>query len=443
MKIGLVQNVAVAGDLSANLRQVVQGCRACLNEGADLAIASAQAIDGVFLDGLRFRSSFLLQAHAALAALAAELSKPLLLASHAALPGEGTALPRPYLLDKGAVQPLLNRRVHTLAGARVFIDVGPQPTPPPPGTECDAVVHLPTAPWAAGQSAAWLAAAQAEAAPLRLGALVVQGVGADAARAFLMGGGSLAASKRGSMQLPYFRAAERVWSSTARYSAPLPGESLLQAACFCLRELVRLGGYRGAAVWDASPRAALLTALAQAALGKEGVVTLSFDAALAASRQRSTTVLPALAQSAGDRVRSAQLADYAAGHGLLLLSDRTLSDTLLGHRAAPLYEAFAPLGDMLESEAATLCNELEHQLHTSLPHAPETSPEDEAVLRLMTEANMSPLELAATRGIAESTSRSILRRMQAAAPQWAPSSLRRMRIRPEMPLLPIGHRLCE
>lgn len=85
-KIGIIQNAPLTADLSNNLRQIVQGYRECLDHGAQLVIASSYALCGCELQALAKRRSFLLQTHAALHALAAELgSAPLLLAAYTPL----------------------------------------------------------------------------------------------------------------------------------------------------------------------------------------------------------------------------------------------------------------------------------------------------------------------------------------------------------------------
>ncbi|MCH5284058.1 MAG: hypothetical protein J1E42_00545 [Akkermansiaceae bacterium] len=419
MKIGLIQNIATAGDFSTNLRLVVQGARACTDAEADLLVASAQAIDGALPGGLSRRSAFLLQSQAALRALAAELSKPLILASYAAAPGAAASLPRPFLLKGGEVLPLENHRVLELEGISLFLDVGEFPSPPPAGTACHGILHLPTAAWHPGLQQAWVDAAQQELrtfAP-ELGVLVLQGVGSSVGQA--IGGGSVGVAAGGVLRLPVFAPAEALWpeapaiapANDARdqvfasaIDSAAGGDDVLEAQLFCLRELVSRGGYAAVAVAEGLPHAELLAALTRLAVGEELLLPLP-----ASPGQE----MPAQAAALFARAEAAEA---------LLLSGLSRSAFLLGDYAAPaaLSGHYAPLADMLPGEIARLQQSLNSRLSAAglaaLPAPePELAPREEALLRLLVDENRSIMELCATRGLPEHALRAIWRRLRRAA----------------------------
>ena len=402
MKIGMVQNTAQAGALSANLRQVVQGCRACLDAGADWVVASAQALDGAFPEHLSRRSSFLIQSQAALAALSSELSIPLILAGYAAPPNAPVEQPRPFLLHQGAVQPLPNRTVAQVLQHRVFVDASPLPQAAPLGTACDFIVHLPQEPWHLGQQHAWLRMAQQEARELRCPVILMQGIGCS--HGALMAGGSLVATPEGSIQLPLFQDAERVWHPAARSSqcatSPAP---LSEAAAFCLRLLPDNSASQGFAVDMESPRGALLAALCRQAVGARRVVALASQKTPAAKLAGKFLALPPMPDASSAqlraRYRAALLTTLAEEHELFLLSDASLSSQLLGAEPAA-YGAFAPFGDMLDSELSLLREQILRGFSPSmgelLPPPNSMPPLEEKALRLLVLENRSTLEIAAT-----------------------------------------------
>lgn len=450
MKIGLIQNIATAGDFSTNLRLVVQGARACTDAEADLLVASAQAIDGALPGGLSRRSAFLLQSQAALRALAAELSKPLILASYAAAPGAAASLPRPFLLKGGEVFPLENHRVLELEDISLFLDVGEFPSPPPAGTACHGILHLPTAAWRPGLQQAWVDAAQQELrtfAP-ELGVLVLQGVGSSVGQA--IGGGSVGVAAGGVLRLPVFASAEALWPEApaiapaddardqvfASAEAVWPvapaidsaagGDDVLEAQLFCLRELVSRGGYAAVAVAEGLPHAELLAALTRLAVGEELLLPL-----------------PASPGQAAALFARAEAAEA------LLLSGLSRSAFLLGDYAAPaaLSGHYAPLADMLPGEIARLHQSLNSRLSAAglaaLPAlAPELVPREEELLRLLVDENRSIMELCATRGLPEHALRAIWRRLRRAAARLdtRPPFLQ---LRPGAPPTPPLHMLNE
>lgn len=426
MKIGLIQNIAAAGDFSTNLRLVVQGARACTDAEADLLVASAQAIDGALPGGLSRRSAFLLQSQAALRALAAELSKPLILASYAAAPGAAASLPRPFLLKGGEVLPLENHRVLELEGISLFLDVGEFPSPPPAGTACHGILHLPTAAWRPGLQQEWVDAAQQELrtfAP-ELGVLVLQGVGSSVGQA--IGGGSVGVAAGGVLRLPVFAPAEALWPVAPAIDSAAGGDDVLEAQLFCLRELVSRGGYAAVAVAEGLPHAELLAALTRLAVGEELLLPL-----------------PASPGQAAALFARAEAAEA------LLLSGLSRSAFLLGDYAAPaaLSGHYAPLADMLPGEIARLQQSLNSRLSAAglaaLPAPePELAPREEELLRLLVDENRSIMELCATRGLPEHALRAIWRRLRRAAARLdtRPPFLQ---LRPGAPPTPPLHMLNE
>lgn len=431
MKIGLIQNEAVVGDLSHNLRLVVQGYRRCMDAGAELVIASAQALDGAFLQDLATRSSFRLQACAALAALAAETTRPLLLVSHAGEPGEA-AEARPYLLCRGKVRRLRQRRVEKVCGMRVFLAVGEEPPAECPAG-CDMLVYFPLAHWWPGQAEAWQEQLTHTAKHNGTSVLMLRGVGCTEGR--LSPGGSLAVNAHGgSTRLPLFKAAAKVWSTSSTATANKAqdqGEALLQALCYGLKEMCRQRGDDGVAIPADAPRAALLLALARVALGARHTVALAGQpaplCALAGKRMSGTAAL-------------------ASELRLSLVSPFSLNQILLGTEQTPCAGELAPLGEVYEGELPqlqrALSKRMPERLKALLPPCPEAAP-DEQVLRLLVEENAAPAEILAHYPGADETK---LRRQLR---QWMAAAARRhcrppaLRIRRRLVHLPAHHRLSE
>ena len=82
-RIGIIQNAPLPGDFSNNLRALVQGYRDCIDHGAELVIAPADALCGLDPQDLAERPSFEEQTQRALDALSAELgAAPLILGAY-------------------------------------------------------------------------------------------------------------------------------------------------------------------------------------------------------------------------------------------------------------------------------------------------------------------------------------------------------------------------
>lgn len=435
MKIGLIQNEAVAGDLSHNLRLIVQGYRKCLDEGAELVVASAQALDGAFLHDLAARSSFRLQACAALQTLASETSLPLLLASYAGRPGEAPEL-RPYLLSGGEVQPLSNDNEFRLCGQSFYLHAGAMPPMLPKG--CGYALLMPTEPWWLGQQEEWRMKVASLARESGSQVLLLRGVACTEGQ--LMPGGSMAATPHGGvMELPLYTPAAQIWrtgsrrTGTARCSSA--GEELLSAVCYGLRSTLQQSRYEALAIDAAAPHAPLLMALARLAVGARHTIALV--------PEKSSTCAPA-----GKCL--ALKAEYAGEHGYLLLNGLSLKQLLLGEhpRPAVLGGAFAPLAEAYDSELELLRTcaipRLPQTLRALLtPDADMMLPEEETELRMLAEYNAAPAEIQAQLpGADETRLRKLQRRMDAAAEHryGRPCPLR---LRRRLTHLPHGHRLRE
>lgn len=386
MKIGLVQSRAERGDLSGNLRRIVQGVRACMDAGAQVALAGAAALDGVcYGKQPGSEESARLQARAALAALAEELSIPLIIASRAAEPGEAAeAALRPYLLCAGEVCELPNHAISRVGELALWVDVGEQALPPPPGTACDAALHLPTMRWRLGQDGAKTARAQAEAGGHAV--LIAQSIGCCEGR--LQAGGCAASAPDGhSVRLPDFTEGECVWHPEAK-SEESPLATAAEAIIFLLREVLIQSGADGYGVAAESPTAPLLCTLVEQAVGR-GRLFLRPGGRAQAARSTLQT-----------RLRGARLTTWAEAHDCILLNPLTRNQLLLGDYTAPasLYGTLAPLADLWESELAELWRRMlpggvpcplaaadERLLRDLLTHSPLrylNTPEESAALRL-------------------------------------------------------------
>ena len=419
MRIGLVQPEVAVADFSSNLRTVVQEARACVDAGAELLLAPAQALDGAFPGGLSTRSSFMLHARAALQALADELSVPMLLASFAGEPDERRELPSAYLLRGGNVRRV--KRTVRLFGKRIAICMGEQSTPIL--GSADVCVHMPMKSWYAEQAHD---DAQHVARQAQHGMAVVAVQAVAWADGLMLGGGSLAASG-GTVRclLPSFQRGHAVWdteNSGVQEGPTLRTPQILwKAVCFAVRQAVQQGGYRGVAIAEASPRAQLLRSAACSALGVRGMHTLR------------------CVEGRSVRMSCAELQDRAWEHELLLLSGASREDILCG--GSDLMDAgeLAPFGDLYESEIAQLgaCVGLGSR---QLVHPTQR----ELALRALVDENRSPAEISLRHGMDEGMLRALMRSMaRTAALSHTFAQPVVVRTRRCVPTLPRFHRLME
>lgn len=450
MRIGIIQSRAEAGDFSGNLRRIVQGYRSCLDLGAEFVVASAQALDGSFVGGLRERSSFLLQAQAALKALAEEVRLPLLLGSYASAPHQAAPSPTPFLIHGGEVHRLANRSVVQIGEHRVFADVGGEsPLPPPAGVCCDAVLHLPQTAWHVDCTREWKTITTREANETQCAALIVQGLGCSAGR--LHAGGSLYALPGGEPRmLPLFEAAECILPTQGAPHAEPPCTAL-SAIIFCLRETLEQGNYQGLAVAAEEPRGPLLLALAREAVGAERTVGLAWEPSPACASLGQQILLPPPphTQKPGllRRFKAQILADCAEEHKLLLLSTEGLRETLLGTPLLPADAcgSLAPLGDMEDSRILRVQQELNARSggKLELPPLPCMPPEEEQELLMLAVEGRSPFEMLLGHNSTDETRlRRLLRQLNHAANQ-APPAPRVLQLRRHRCTLPPHHKLIE
>lgn len=419
MRIGLIQTEVAAADFSVNLRSAVQSARACIDAGAELLVAPAQVLDGAFLGGLSTRTSFLLQASAALQALSNELSVPMLLASYAAKPGESQILPSPYLIGRGKVRQLKTRHTIRLSGKRLTVHVGASPSFD--FSTADICVYLPVQPWDMDMLRNDLTCAETL-CQHNSAALVLRSV--SWSDGCVLGGASYVAVHGGvCCRLPLFHAGYAVWDSCSASTLPeqeMTGPlQLWEAARFAVVQAVRQGRYRGAAVDEAAPRAQLVRVLAGSALGTRRVHTLRAS------------------PGKYGRVRCAELQDAAWNRELLLLSTASREDILCG--AEKLFAGeLAPFGDMYMSEVANMfkCAGLDGK--GTLPTARELA------LRALVDENRSLAELVHRGQMDETFLRALVRSLART------SSLRHtitqpvvLRTRSSAPTLPRFHRLME
>lgn len=97
MKLGIIQNAPHNGDFIGNLRSIVQGYRDCVDRGADIVIASAQALEGINSKSFHAFMSYHWQVKESLRKLSLELMEsPLILAASGC----------PYLIEKEKVTAL-------------------------------------------------------------------------------------------------------------------------------------------------------------------------------------------------------------------------------------------------------------------------------------------------------------------------------------------------
>ncbi len=299
VKIGVVQNFSICGDFSRNLRTIVQGYRDCIDQGADVVVASAYSLAGAQAKDLCQRESYLHQSKLALTALAQEINcAPLVLASYSkeltageheelsALYGDGNyemqldSRLTPFLLTDGVVVQLQEAEVISLMGMSFSIEIGDEESvldlP-----DLDFSLRLTTQSWhtravsSADASRRW--EAQMNRAPL----VSVNAVGL--AEGCLYAGGSAVYGAAGELlgRLDYFREDSRVIALDApALPAELPTEPELlhQALVMSIQKSVEQGGYKGVCLAMDHLYAPLLLLLASEAVGVSRVQAICYGA---------------------------------------------------------------------------------------------------------------------------------------------------------------------
>lgn len=442
-KIGLIQTSPLPGDFSVNLRAIVQGYRECLDHGAEIVLAPADALCGLAPRDLSKRASFLHQMRAAFDALSHELgSAPLLTCGYSSpiseedlwdgLLGEEDNDPElpapdlcmvPYLVEKDTVSELDDAEVNFIDEHTVFVCIGEEEMLP--DTEpCDLMVHFGTEPWHTNaptqdaEARSW----EARTNGTPVASLRPYGVAGSS----VYGGGSSLHDAAGNLalRLPLFRSGAAV--ADLRRPKPVPAlptaESQMRDALeLGIRDTVRHHGYGGVCLPLDHQNSTLLAALAVSALGSANVCGITFAGNTSAAKALGIDVLEwaegdmptAAAVAAGigeddfrtaltERIRAAMMQTYAESRGLMLLSpiDRhaalTGEFTLYGDTCGHL----APLGNLYQVDLYLLSCQFREE-HSELFGAlaqPADSTQDR-ILHELADLNIGAADLLAKQGI--------------------------------------------
>lgn len=478
-KIGLIQTSALPGDFTVNLRAIVQGYRECIDHGAEIVIAPAEALCGLAPRDLSKRASFLLQMRRAFDSLSHELSDaPLLTCGYApgiceedlwdGLLGEEDDDPErpdetitlvPFLVEKDTVSELDDGEVNFIDNHTVFVAIG-EDAMIPDADPADLMVHFSTGPWHTNAPAndeeehAWEARAN--------GSPVVNMRAIGVSGSSLYGGGSSVCNSRGKvvMRLPYFRNAAMVadMRRPKPVVAPPTPEALMRDAIeLGIRDTARHHGYCGVCVPMDHPNSTLLAALAVSALGSGKVCGVTFcgntDAAkvlgIDCHTWDSAELVSAATKVSGlgeeqtsalrTRLQAALMQSYADSRGMMLLSPVDRHAALLGEFT--LYGdtcgALAPLGNLYLVDLYLLSRSFSEE-HAAL-FGTLTQPADttrDRILHELADLNISAGDLLVKQGILfkENDVRYLQRRLIS-------SSLRRHLLPPALRVDPVGERL--
>lgn len=479
-KIGLIQTSPLPGDFTVNVRAIVQGYRECLDHGADIVLAPADALCGIAPRDLSKRATFLQQMRAAFDTLSHELgSAPLLTCGYASpiseedlwdgLLGEEENDPElpapdlclvPYLVEKDTVSELDDGEVNFIDEHTVFVCIGEEEMLP--DTEpCDLMVHFGTEPWHTNapvqdaEARAW--EARTNGAPVA--SLRPYGVSGGSVYA---GGSSLHdAAGNLALRLPLFRSGAAVADlqhPTAVPALPTAEAQMREALELGIRDTVRHHGYGGVCLPLDYPNSTLLAALAVSALGSANVCGITFTHQTAAAKALGMDVLewepgdmPTTAATAAgiaedsfrsaltQRLGAAMMQTYAESRGLMLLSpvDRhaalTGDFTLYGDTCGLL----APLGNLYQVDIYLLSCQFREE-HSELFGAlaqPADSTQDR-ILHELADLNIGASDLLAKQGILfkENDVRYLQRRLVA-------TSLRRLQLPTVLHVAPVQERL--
>lgn len=478
-KIGLIQTSPLPGDFSVNLRAIVQAYRECLDHGAEIVIAPAEALCGIAPHDLRMRASFLHQMRAAFDALSHELgSAPLLTCGYASpiseedlwdgLLGEEEQDPErpdetvemiPFLVEKDTVSELDDGEVNFIDEHTVFIAIGEEAMIPD-AEPADLMVHFSTGPWHTNIPAAdeeehtWEARTN--------GSVVVNMRAFGVSGSSLYGGGSTVCNSRGKlvMRLPYFRSAAMVvdMRRPKPVVAPPTPESLMRDAIeLGIRDTVRHHGYGGVCVPLDHANSTLLAALAVSALGSANVCGITFtgntaaakalgidcrewqDAALVSAASAASGIGEDEAAPLRARLHASLMQSFAESRGMLLLSPVDRHASLLGEFT--LYGdtcgALAPLGNLYQVDLYLLCRSFseEHaELFGTLAEPADTT--RDRILHELADLNIGASDLLAKQGILfkENDVRYLQRRLIS-------SALRRNQLPPVLRVDPLSERI--
>ncbi len=397
-KIGVIQNFSIAGDFSKNLRSLVQGYRSCIDQGADLVIASAYALCGIEPQDLMRRESFLEQTENALMALSQEINcAPLILAAYSnegereeiellAMLDDGLIEYSEesrlclFLLDNGNITQLEEAELIEYAGLSFCVELGNEESIPDL-EELDFSLRLGTQAWYAGsckkehESRSW--EAEMSHTPL----ICVNPVGA--AEGYVYAGASGAYDSRGRLmtRLALFDEDAQVFSLTRQGGDdPLPSEEelLRKALVLCIKKTAELGGFRGACIAMDQTYAPLLLLLSVEALGRDQVQGISFRGENAFLNQLGIKChqieLGDIPYQLGERadldeqqllnlnlrVQASLSTALAEKHHLLLLSSLNRQELILGSFTlyAQSCASLLPLGSLYEIDLYLLSQHL-------------------------------------------------------------------------------------
>lgn len=446
MKLGIIQNAPRTGDLSNNLRHIVQGYRTCQDHGAELVVASAHALCGPHLLDIAARDSFQQQMQLALQTLSRELGNaPLILGAYNTLDDEdekNIATPQltPYLLENDVVEELENGEIVEWEGKKLYITTNDAPIQP--GLDnFDIIIHTASAPWYASQIQQEAAMRTTEA--LNNESFVVVAGGIGTAECQLYGGGSGVYSPLGKtlLRLPWFDADSRVVNLAPPFrEAESPHESeasiLARALQQGIRDTVRQYGYGGVCLSLDFPHSTLLAALAIDALGSANVMGITFNkneetakilgisckqiAAAQLIQQANELLEDADKPTLDARIQASLLSTYSESRGLLLLSPLSRRDFMLGQFT--LYgescSMLAPLGNLYEIDLHMLSTEYKErhaQLFGTLAEPQE--PEKDLIIHALADCNVSAGRFIRENnfGLEENAIRQIQRRIIASA----------------------------
>ncbi len=458
--IGIIQNNPLPGDFSNNLRAIVQGYRDCIDHGAELVIAPAEALCGLNPQDLAERDSFERQTRRALDALSRELgSAPLILGAYFRYidddelwdgmlgedDGEDDPLEQrgrhhrsvlvPYLLESDTVTELEDGMVTEVNGCNIYVRLGEEDILPE-GPDFDLLVHLACRPWHATAAADLQDTMSWEA--VTNGAPVVVCAPVGTAGKDIYAGGSFIVSATGKplLRLPFFETAAKVADiEKGRPCAalPEPRELLRLALQRGISDTVRNNGYTGVCIPLDHPNGTLLAALCASAIGAAHVCGVTFaDEAFALETELGITVrkqkLPTLSAAEDKkedtalqaRMRAMLTTAVAEELGYMLLCPLGRREIMLGDFTlyAETCGALAPLGNLYEMDLHMLRGLLleEHaQLFGALTEPPH--PEVDRIIHELADRNVPPGDLIANCGglFSENEVRRIQRRMIAAA----------------------------
>ncbi len=474
IKLGLIQSTAVTADFAHNLRAIIQGYRACIDQGAGLVVASAHALSGPDLEDIKLRESFLEQSQLALNYLSQEVGAvPLILAAWSSelspddqwalfeLEGErehglGHAFLTPFLLENGKVTQLEESEAFDLLGLRVAVELSDEEILV---EECqlDLLLYLFNTPWQQGQSQKdedklhWCASAN------RCAVLGLRSLGSSTQHIY--GGGSYLYNAKAVKiaHLAHFSEQYATFDlAKSKVIAPvtLPAAlQLRQALIYSLASTTKQQMKEGICLILASPQSILLAELAIEALGAANVHCLSFQQMTlpeslygVSYQQISLGELPSqvlqsanlahnVLLSANQRLRATILMSYAEAHDLLPLTSLNRRQLLTGDfvNAGQASAFYLPFASLYENELQQLgrCDSV-----------PPMAPSDR-ILQEIHDSNTCPSELIARspERFPEHEVRRLQRRVQLSEPMRAQlPPILELRPKEQQARYPIYHR---